>query len=616
MTSGNDENSKKTTPDVGSTRSRDTPEKGSTPQSRPTKRPVTIDLDAKDVTLKPSETKPATSDKSANQQTKPEDIKGKTATTQATTGTDTTEEKRPSEATVSKTDDPVKKSAPEPSRPKRPEITKNKRSTPHNTTEKPVASVKALPPKTPPPTRKRPDEQASNQPRGGMVSTLFTAIIGGIIAISGLLGLQMADILPLAKDTTNSNLIATLESRIATLEKIPRVNKTDLDILTTRLEQVNKVAEQALSPLVPEEITTRLTALEARLASGNPTKSENSQENSTLTGIDERLAAIEARLSAGEERQQDESSTRQDTKLLANNQEDLSERLTALKNQIEVVAGSINTNKNSESTQVQTPDVAVKLEDLLETVKSNILPDLLSSLRTLETVQKQATDKLTVTDQKIAALSEQQSGIDTILTQITARIAKAQNSVESQSETTTNIRDATTTLALAALEQAVRTGGSFPAALSALESINPNNDDIETIKPFAKSGIRDHDSLGKDLEHLLSEAALKATASEKGENDTELSALEKLVHNARSLIKVRRIGEDTDNTDTPLSAMKTAFAKNNPEAFISHWEGLNSSQKAVFNQWLVEWKGNLSLLALIDKLKNPDTGAPQTPRSE
>ena len=154
------------------------------------------------------------------------------------------------------------------------------------------------------------------------------------------------------------------------------------------------------------------------------------------------------------------------------------------------------------------------------------------------------------------------------------------------------------------LKEVAQNGGPFESALTSLERVGVEPEAIATLQPFSATGLKDTATLKSELNNLITLAAAKAGPS--GEAPKELSAFEKLTKNAKSLIKIRSV--DSNEDAGPFGQLHAQFDEGNMDGFLETWGTLSDDQKRVFNQWLVEWKGNLALSSLIQKIEQDVAG--------
>ena len=472
--------------------------------------------------------------------------------------------------------------------------------------------------------------QKAGKSGGSFFPNLVASLIGGIIAIGGLIGLQKAEIVPSFGDSG----VAALTSRVASLEDAPAVeavSQNEFVSLSERLDEMEQGIENNDKPAIPEEVLARLTALEARLADVETGASGDTNANATAangeaplpSGITERLAAIEARLSAGE-------NAGVDGQIAA-----LSERVTKLDEGVAAVQSALSTEDSNNQTVTDANSAAgdnasaglsAQLAALQEKVaaleiptageggnaafltaaKQSIFATIDPKFNVLQTQLDETSTSLGAVQEKIASVEKGQSEIGSKISALTEKLDTVEGTLDTQNAATTGVQVATKSLALENLKDVAKNGGPFEAALTSLERVGIEPKAIEALQPFSATGLKDTATLKSELNNLITLAAAKVGPS--GEAPKELSAFEKLAKNAKSLIKIRSIDEGADAG--PFGQLHAQFDEGNMDGFLETWGTLSDDQKKVFNQWLVEWKGNLALSSLIQKIEQDVAGKP------
>lgn len=627
MASGEDQKSGGGTTGRGRRKSTSSKPQSAQARARAAKKSVTIDLEAKDVTPK-SQAKSSVPNASAL----PKSASAKSGATQAA--------EKPAAATASAKAGPVKTSpAAKAETPQAGSTSTTPKSTTAASKEAPAnsaaksddAGVKPssstnVPPaaKTPPPAK-----QAGKSGRS-FFPNLVASIIGGIIAVGGFIGLQKAEIIPSFSDGG----ISTLTSRVTSLEDAPVVNAVSLDqfsSLSERLDEMEQGIENSDNSSVPQEVLARLTALEARLADAAQEGASVATSDAALpTGFTERLAAIEARLSASESAGVDGKIAALDEKF-AKLDEGFAAVQSALtteegNNQSTVDLSAGSNDANNTTGDAQFADLKTQLAALQNKVASLEIPvageggndALVSAARrsvfstidpkfiSFQTQLDETSLLLGAVQDKVASVDNVQSEIGGQLTALSEKLGRVEGTVDTQNETTASVQLATKSLALENLKKVAQNGGAFSSALTSLERTGIEPEAIVALQPFSATGLKDVASLKSELNNLISLAAAKKGPT--GETPKELSAFEKLARNAKSLIKIRSLSEGDDAG--PFAQLNKHFDESNMDGFLETWGALSDDQKKVFNQWLVEWKGNLALSSLIQKIEQDVAGSP------
>ena len=619
MASGEDRKSGGRATGRGRTKSAASKPRSAQAQARAAKKAVTIDLEAKDVTPKPEVKSSVPKARAATRST----------STKSTTAKATS---KPTTAATRAKAEPLKTSATA-----KPEMSQT-RST--STTSKPAASsskevpnnseaknasasnagVKNTSEATTSPSK--PSTQKAEKSGSSFFPNLVASLIGGVIAVGGFIGLQKADIIPSFGDGG----VAALTSRVASLEAVPAVDAVSLDefaSLSERLDEMEQGIENVDEFTIPDEVLARLTALEARLADAEEGAAPATTGDGSLpSGITERLAAIEARLSARESGGVDGQIAALDEKL-AKLDEGFAAVQSALtveesNNQpaVDVSAGSNDTNDatsdasfadlNSQLAALQEKVAALEIpavsqggsEAIVSAARQSVFSTIDPKFIALQSQLDETSSLLGAVQEKIASVDSAQSDVGGKLAALSEKLGSVEGALDTQNETTASVQLATKGLALENLKAIAQNGGAFGSALTSLKRAGIEPEAIEALQPFSATGLKDTASLKSELSNLISLAAAKNSPT--GEAPKELSAFEKLARNAKSFIKIRSL---SDEGTGPFNQLQAQFDAGNMDGFLKTLETLSDDQKQIFNQWLSEWKGNLALSSLIQKIE-------------
>lgn len=585
-----------------------------TTSARPPKTPLTIDLEAKDITAEEKASpakKPVTSAAKNNPPVTKTTPKAdqQQATSPASATDDKKVDAKPAPTEASK---PMQKVDPKPVEGEKKEA------------QKPASPINAKPEvKTAP--EPAPKTPTAKQSGGGFFTSLIAAVFGGIIAIGIFYGLQLFGLAPAPTQDLSADL-ADLEVQIADLNTGDGVSSEvteRLDTLSIRVDDVAGVANRALeqagealsiasnfevsetvqqqapsTPEIPTTLLARIEALEARLSDVEATPTANignSENTSTATTSDstasvanipasviQRLSAIETRLSADEKKNADtQTNTGEAIKKLDSDLAGLEETIAAISTTIAAI---------SIPSLLPLEDKLAELETSLVTISSDV-----STLK--ETVSAGTVDSETMMSET-ASLSEKTASLE-------ASINTLEETLSGQVDAISIAQSSAQTVALANLQTIAANGGSFETALKALAKTGIDQETIASLQPYAESGLRSKSALGVELQNILKEAAKFEEAN--ADETKELSPLEKLLQNATSTIGVKKVGEGAVEASTALNAMKEAFQNDDIDGFTTQINTLNDNQIPLFDTWLEEWRANLSLSTLLAEAQEDGT---------
>ncbi|PRD44460.1 hypothetical protein C5748_07775 [Phyllobacterium phragmitis] len=169
-------------------------------------------------------------------------------------------------------------------------------------------------------------------------------------------------------------------------------------------------------------------------------------------------------------------------------------------------------------------------------------------------------------------------------------------------------------IAATALKSAIDRGGSFAAELDAYASVAPQSADIEALRKFAGTGV----PTVADLNSRFGQVADRIVATES-DVDPNAGFVDQLMASARSLVKVRPVGEVSGEGVGAITArIETALAAGDLDRAITEWETLPDDAKAVSADFADEMKARRDTDALVARtlaaaLKPATPASPATP---
>lgn len=267
--------------------------KGPTPRHSKSPKPVTIDLDATDVTPKseePKEKSSATGPSVARTPDPAQTEKSETGKTgSGNTGSKSAEAAGPTASTASAKADSPSRPAPDPkTEPKSGAASQaGVTSGSAKTSDQKDAKTEDSKPK---PAGAGAAGSAGAKPAaaparsGGGLGMVVSGVLGAVIALGGAYALQAGGLLP-APGVSSSDPMAPVVSQVDALSN-------RLDALT---QQVSESASQGGSA-IPAEVTDRLDRLEAGLAEAGTSSGGESGDPAALAALEDRLAGLEGRI--------------------------------------------------------------------------------------------------------------------------------------------------------------------------------------------------------------------------------------------------------------------------------------------------------------------------------
>ncbi|MEP3265346.1 MAG: hypothetical protein ABJM86_06905 [Hyphomicrobiales bacterium] len=327
-----------------------------------------------------------------------------------------------------------------------------------------------------------------------------------------------------------------------------------LDVLEQRLAIVeNLPAPEGIDPTQIEGLAKRIGSVETALDTPNIPE----EVAARLTALETRLSQMEA---------SGPTNSKEVTAAIASAvPAGLSDRLAAIETRL---SAATENSGEGQTTSEETKGIITGLSAKLETLKSEF--DVLKGNST----------------EFVSQLSALSKKVDT-----------TKKSLTKQSDSSNVLRNVAQTVALDNLKHVAQSGAPFAEALQALKATGFPPQSIALIEPYADQGLPDTGTLKTQLDELIGTATARAEPVAQT-TEAPQSALEKLLSNARSVIKIRKVDANNTPAEGALSDMQEAFGAGNPEAFKKAMDALENGQKELFSNWVTNWQARLSLKTL------------------
>ncbi|SOE16889.1 hypothetical protein SAMN05877838_1774 [Hoeflea halophila] len=524
--------------------------KGPTPRHSKQPKPVTIDLDATDVTPKnedlkatPSATKPSAAGKpdtaKSGEPAKPDVAKADAAkadtakakdasntaaqasggATSADTetankeGASKQETQHDTAAAASKSPQ-NKTSDARPADPKPADPRDNKAG---GTTPKPEAAKTTTPGSAGPASAK--PQATADRKSGGGLGMVMSGVIGAVIALGGGYALQAGGVLPAPGTGGDSN--APLVSRVEALS-------SQVETLSQQLE--NSTAQAGAD--VPADLGARLDNLESDLAEVAARPAGSGGDPVQLGPIEERLAALENRIA-------------------------------------ELGDGASTVD----------PALAAEINELRAAQSG-----MQSALSELQSGSNAVSEKLSALESEQATLSEQ---VDAPARQI----------------------DLARAIAAAGLKSAIDRGGSFMSELEAFASVAPDDPAVAELRELAARGVPSRADLAAGFSDAASEAIAAANPG-----DPEAGLVDRLMSSAMSVVKVRKVGDiEGDNAEAITARAETRLLNGDLEAAVREWNTLPEAALAATADYGDALAARARAERLVASAVAPSGSAPTAP---
>jgi hypothetical protein len=228
--------------------------------------------------------------------------------------------------------------------------------------------------------------------------------------------------------------------------------------------------------------------------------------------------------------------------------------------------------------------------DAQATALSSKIAALQKSLDDQRAAQTEVSKK---TETAVTAVQETTRAYETLKQSVDQKISKLY-----QAGGDNRIRAAALSLSLRQLSDAVKGTSPFTREVDALGSLLGDNPLLAEMKPYAASGVA-------DLALLKSEFAKVKPAPDPQKPATpEGSLLEKIVSNAKSVVRIRKVGEGGAAPQDPLVGVKQALERGDLQAVLKSSEKIAPDVKEKYQSWLKEVNARASLNGLYTKLQN------------
>ncbi|PLX38225.1 MAG: hypothetical protein C0606_08380 [Hyphomicrobiales bacterium] len=620
-------------------------EDGQAKTSRPARKPVTIDLEAKDVkevtapgaapeakatdakadTTKPTESKPAENtpgdakpgDAKLAASAKPEPAKSEPAKTgpESKTGADAA---KAGPATESKSGGDAAVGVKDPAAPKSAAQTAEKAAeSAKPDTKAPISRDET--PKKDEPKRPEPTLGAASAPkgekRGGLIGWFAAALAGGVVAFGAGYGLQSAGVLPAPGAPSET------------------VAPADLAALTTRTADLEgKLAELGARPApeasVPADLSETLTALAARVEA----------MEKTIAALPDPAAAVEARIAEVEKKAAglDELTGQvADLRRLVSSGtqgpevalESLQGELTDLRGKIAAVAetasavpavdpalgdaikgvettiAGLNETVSAQAARLDGVEAKLAEAGADEATKSAIgavetrVGELATAAEARDAVLTAATAKA---EETAAALS----GVGEQITELAGKVDAAAGRIDGLEKTVggPGAREiAARAVAVSSLGRAVEAGKPYQAELAAVSATLGEGVDLSPLAAHAEKGIATTSALVAGFPAAADK--VRATLAKPAE---DAGVLDRLWSNAQSAVQVRATGEGAGaGVDAALGEMGRKAAAGDLAGAVAAWDALGEADvsaeaKAAIEPWLSAVRARLAADRLVE----------------
>ncbi len=313
-------------------------------------------------------------------------------------------------------------------------------------------------------------------------------------------------------------------------------------------EQVTQIAQ----------IEQRLTVLDGKL----------SGQSKSLEGVAraEKLDALEARLAVVENKPEAAPGVPQD----------FTDRLGKLENTLKTLISAAGEEGASGLEQ------SAALTARIDAVSSNLekrsaaLRDEIAELN--KALEARAASQSENSGPDVSALGPRIKALETSISELAARPVPARQEPVGRGK---NSQGAALALAFESLWRGVESGEAYAPQLEALAKLAPDGLDLSDLEKMAGAGVGTERALLRTLPPLLREAR---TAAVKSDDDT---FLDRLVLNARTVVRVRRVGPaEGDSNAAVLARMEAQIKASDLAGVLREAKGLSGPALGSVKPWL------------------------------
>ncbi len=399
-----------------------------------------------------------------------------------------------------------------------------------------------------------------------------------IVLLAGVLGVQFFS----SDQQELESKIATLSAQIVTLNdlvKNPPQSDSNTKAINLLTQQVSELAKQPEAPLIMK-ISEQIKAIETSIAElQNPAvgTAELNNLSARLDALD--LKAEEVKLSA-------ES---------ANRRADIVEQ--AVKAADEAIKGS--TDGIQGSTVAQNLRLA-KIEDGLKRLSEDFasLKGKTSDSSKVADLEKITTDlasKIKALDGLVAAANSALVSSKTVASALDERLTR----LEQDDKSDATGRLAALSFAMENLLQKIKSGEPFEKELGIVSVALPQNTQLEKLDDQASAGVKSVAWLQREFTPVLRAVlAAEDTVAAPG-------VVAKLVGTAKSLIRIRRVGEvEGDSREAIIARLEARVKAGNMAAALDEAKKLKGASAKAAASWVGLVEERVKTIEFINNLRN------------
>ncbi|MEQ8308637.1 MAG: mitofilin family membrane protein [Hoeflea sp.] len=348
----------------------------------------------------------------------------------------------------------------------------------------------------------------SSGSKGGGLGMVASGVIGAIIALGGGYALQTAGMLPAPVGQSASQ------------------GQVDVQALASRVDGLSGTVD---------DLSTQVSGLSTASADGGAGQGEASAEMMA------RLERLESAIAVGETGSPEAAAG------LAG----LTERLDELESRVNTLASSAGDGSGN--------------------------TELSSAITDLRASQSGVSDAVTELQSRTQELSETVSGLQQDQTEMQTGLEQRITSIEERLDEPSRQVDLARAIAGAGLRTAIDRGGPFMSELEAFASVAPEDPAVPELRDLAARGVPSRSELIEAFPEAASQAIAAANPA-----DPDAGLVDRLMSSALSVVKVRPVGDvEGDTADAIVARTETRLMDGNFDAALNEWRNLpEASQQA------------------------------------
>jgi hypothetical protein len=207
-----------------------------------------------------------------------------------------------------------------------------------------------------------------------------------------------------------------------------------------------------------------------------------------------------------------------------------------------------------------------------------------------------------------AALIERVTKLEKSLAVLSGRVDAVTDRIEALAEKPAAAKDGARAIAVGALTQAARRGGTFAGELAMLATLTPDDPDVAALQPLAERGAPSRDELAGEFP-AVADAILAATA----EAEPGTGFWQRLLHSARGLVTIRPAGPIAGDTPQAIvSRMEEAVKRGDLAAMLRERDKLPEAGKTASADFAKAAADRVAIDGFLDKLAHRDVAPADT----